>query len=36
MKKWFSKDEVLRMLKENETKDGVSILSLLFAFEFYK
>ena len=24
------------MLKNNETKDGVSILALLFAFEFYK
>ncbi len=36
MKKWVSKDHVLEMLKNNETKDGVSILALLFAFEFYK
>lgn len=35
-KKWVSKDTVLEMLKNNETKDGVSILALLFAFEFYK
>ena len=36
MKKWVSRDFVLDMLKNNETKDGVSILALLFAFEFYK
>lgn len=35
-KKWVSRENVLRMLKNNETKDGVSILALLFAFEFYK
>lgn len=35
-KKWASKNEVLKMLKNNETKDGISILALLFAFEFYK
>ena len=35
-KKWVSRDNVLEMLKNNETKDGVSILALLFAFEFYK
>ena len=34
-KKWVKKDIVLKMLKNNETKDGVSILALLFAFEFY-
>ncbi len=36
MKRWVSRDCVLEMLKNNETKDGVSILALLFAFEFYK
>ena len=35
-KRWVPKDDVLEMLKNNETKDGVSILALLFAFEFYK
>lgn len=35
-KKWFSKASVLKMLKNNETKDGVSILALLFAFAFYQ
>lgn len=35
-KKWVSRDSVLQMLRNNETKDGVSILALLFAFEFYK
>ena len=36
MKKWVSRDKVLEMLKDHETKDGGSILALLFAFEFYK
>lgn len=35
MKKWVTRKEVLEMLKRNETKDGVSILALLFAFEFF-
>lgn len=35
-KKWVSRDDVLKMLKNNETMDGVSILAILFAFEFYK
>lgn len=35
-KKWVSREEVLEMLKNNETRDGISILALLFAFEFYK
>ncbi|MBD5156444.1 MAG: NUDIX hydrolase [Butyrivibrio sp.] len=35
-KKWVSRDSVLEMLRNNETKDGVAILALLFAFEFYK
>lgn len=34
-KKWVSRENVLEMLKRNETKDGVSILALLFAFEFF-
>lgn len=36
MKKWVSKDQVMEMLRNNETKCGVSILALLFAFEFYE
>ena len=36
MKKWVSRNRVLEMLKNNETKDGVSILALLFAMAFYK
>ena len=36
MKRWVSREGVLEMLKNNETQDGVSILALLFAFEFYK
>ena len=35
-KKLVSREIVLEMLKNNQTKDGVSILALLFAFEFYK
>lgn len=35
MKKWVPKERVLEMLKNNETRDGVSILALLFAFAFY-
>lgn len=27
MKKWVSREKVLEMLKDNETKDGVSILA---------
>lgn len=34
-KKWVSREVVLEMLKNNETKDGVSILALLFALKFY-
>ena len=36
IKKWVSRKYILEMLKNKETKDGVSILALLFAFEFYK
>ncbi len=35
-KKWVSRDVILEMLRTNGTKDGVSILALLFALEFYK
>jgi ADP-ribose pyrophosphatase len=35
-KKWLSKEQVLEMLKNNETNDGVSMLCLLYAFQFYK
>ncbi len=36
LKKQVSGDAVFRMLKNNETKDGVSILALLYAFAFYR
>lgn len=36
MKKWASRAGVLELLKKNETRDGVAILALLYAFEFYK
>ncbi len=34
-KKWFSKKEYMELLKNNGTKDGVSILTILFALQFY-
>lgn len=34
-KVWMPIEEVKAMLKENRTKDGVSILAILFALEFY-
>ena len=34
-KKWFSKQEYIELLKNNGTKDGVSILAVLFALQFY-
>ena len=34
-KKWFSKQEYLELFKTNGTKDGVSILAILFALQFY-
>ena len=33
--KWFSKQEYLELLKNNGTKDGVSILAILYALQFY-
>ena len=35
-KKWFSKDEYMKLLKDNGTKDGVTILAILYALQFYK
>ncbi len=35
-KKWLPRETVLEMLKNNETKDGVSMLGLLYAFRFYE
>ena len=34
-KKWMRVPEVRKMLGDNETRDGVSILAILFALEFY-
>ena len=35
-KQWMSVSEVKELLKENRTKDGISILAILFALEFYE
>lgn len=32
---WLPQAKVLDMLKENETKDGVSMLAILYALQFY-
>ncbi|MDE6052202.1 MAG: NUDIX hydrolase [Lachnospiraceae bacterium] len=34
-KKWVPKSEVLNMLRDNEIQCGVSMLALLYAFQFY-
>lgn len=34
-KKWIPKDEVLNLLKRNETQCGVTMLALLYAIQFY-
>ena len=34
-KAWMPIPEVRKLLRENKTKDGVSILAILFALEFY-
>ena len=34
-KKWFCEAEYLEMLRTNGTKDGVSILAILYALQFY-
>ncbi len=35
-KQWMPISQVEELLKNNETKDGVSILAILFALKFYK
>ena len=35
-KRWFSKNEYLELLRTNGTRDGISILSVLYALQFYK
>lgn len=35
LKKWVHKDEVLKMLKANESQCGVSMLTLMYAIQFY-
>jgi len=34
-KKWFSKNDILTMLKKNEIKCGASMLTLLYGLQFY-
>jgi ADP-ribose pyrophosphatase len=34
-KRWIPKDRMLKMLKNNETQCGVSMLALLYAIQFY-
>lgn len=34
-KKWIPKNEVINMLKKNETQCGISMLALLYAIQFY-
>ena len=35
-KRWFTKEEYLNLLRTNGTKDGVSILAILYALRFYE
>ena len=35
-KKWFSKQEYTKLLESNDTMDGVTILAILYALQFYK
>lgn len=35
-KRWFTKEEYLELLRVNGTKDGVSILAVLYALQFYE
>lgn len=35
-KRWFTEEEYLELLRTNGTKDGVSILAILYALQFYK
>jgi len=34
-KKWFTKQEYMELLKSNGTRDGVTILAILYALQFY-
>ena len=35
-KRWFSEAEYLELLRTNGTKDGVSMLAILYALQFYR
>ena len=35
-KRWFTEEEYTELLRTNGTKDGVSILAVLYALQFYK
>ena len=35
-KRWFTEEECLELLRTNGTKDGVSMLAILYALQFYK
>lgn len=35
-KRWFKEEEYIELLRTNGTKDGVSILAVLYALQFYK
>lgn len=35
-KRWFNKDEYMELLRTNGTKDGVSMLAVLYALQFYE
>lgn len=35
-KRWFSESEYLELLRNNGTKDGVSMLAILYALQFYR
>ena len=34
-KQWMPKDQVLELLRSNETQSGISMLAILYAFQFY-
>jgi ADP-ribose pyrophosphatase len=35
-KRWFTEGEYLELLRTNGTKDGVSMLAILYALQFYR
>lgn len=35
-KRWFKEEEYIESLRTNGAKDGVSILAVLYALQFYK